>query len=143
MLTRHFSLEEFTSSTVAANKGIDNAPPPNVLQNLRLMAQRLETVRSLLVQPIVITSGYRSQRLNAAVGGAPTSAHLTGWAADFVAPKFGSPYRCATAIAKSGIKFDQLILEYGWVHISFDPRMRGQCLTKRSASAPYGLGLNP
>jgi hypothetical protein len=29
----------------------------------------------------------------------------------------------------SGIAFDQIILEGSWVHVSFDPRLRGQVLT--------------
>jgi putative chitinase len=57
------------------------------------------------------------------------------FACDFVCPAFGNPFTIATALdgaAKAGkLKFDQLINEHDWVHISFDPRMRGQCLTLR------------
>ena len=43
---------------------------------------------------------------------------------------FGTPYQVALALSKSGIEFDQLIHERNvWVHISFNPRMRGQLLT--------------
>jgi len=44
----------------------------------------LERARSIWGRPITIASGYRCPAHNAAVGGKPTSAHLTGEAADIV-----------------------------------------------------------
>ena len=44
------------------------------------------------------------------------------------------------AVAGSQLAFDQLIEEGTWVHISFDPRMRRQVLTKRPEGG-YALGL--
>lgn len=143
MLTPHFSLMELTVSEVAARRGIDNSPPPAVLRVLRETAQQMEKMRALLGYPIIVTSGYRSPALNQAVGGVNSSAHLTGHAVDFVCPKFGTPFDVATAVKASKIEFDQLILEYGWVHISFDPQMRGECLTRKSATSPYRVGLIP
>lgn len=132
-LSPHFTLEELTRSTKAREHGVDNTPPPEIVERLRVTAEKLERVRSLLGdQPIQITSGFRTQRVNDLVNGALHSDHLEGWSVDFRCPGFGSPYRVAKAIAASDLmaEVDQLIHEYGrWVHISFDPRRRGETLT--------------
>lgn len=129
-LSKNFALEEMTASEIAARRGIDNTPPPDVVEKLRRTATLLEEVRMLLGKPILITSGYRCPALNQAVGSKPTSAHLKGYAVDFFCPGFGTPLLVAKRILDSGIiKFDQLIHEHTWVHISFDPQMRQQPLT--------------
>lgn len=137
-LTAHFSLEELTRSSVATRKNIDNAPPENIIARLRTLAQGLEEVRGLLQlhnAPMLIDSGYRCEALNAAVGGSKTSAHVQGYAADFICPAYGSPLAIVKAIAASKLEFDQIIQEGTWVHISFDPRTRRQVLT-----AHFGAG---
>lgn len=142
-LSLHFSAEELTASESADRLGINNTPPISIVSTLIDTAQQMERVRDVLGQlPIHVNSGYRSVELNRAIGGVPTSAHCRGYAVDFVCPQYGTPLAVATSIASSGIRFDQLILEYGWVHISFDPQMRGQILTKKSAAAPYENGLH-
>jgi hypothetical protein len=128
-LTPHFNLDELTVSQTAARRGIDNDPPDAVVERLRKTCAGLEQVRALLGHPIFISSGYRSPELNAAIGGSDRSAHTQGWAADFICPAYGTPPDIVREIAGSGIKFDQLIEEFGrWVHISFDPRGRQQVL---------------
>lgn len=144
LLTTHFTLEELTASQYAARKDLDNTPPEGIIANLKTLAITLESVRTLLLDsPIVISSGYRSPMVNAGVGGAKDSAHISGYAADFICPQFSSNFDVAKTIASGGIRFDQLILEYGWVHISVAPTMRSMLLTKRSAESPYEDGLNP
>jgi len=128
-LTRHFSLEEFLFSQTAARRGIDNTPDEIAMIHLLTTAQSMEEVRALLGNPIKITSGYRSQALNSAIGGANTSAHMEGWAADFICPGFGRPIEIVREIAASPIRFDQCIQEGNWVHISFAPANRRQLLT--------------
>lgn len=129
-LSSHFTLEEFVVSQEAARRGIDNTPPPEVIRRLQRTAEGLEAVRIRLgAAPIIITSGYRSPDLNRAVGGASNSQHLTGDAADFICPRFGSAEVVAYAIVDSGIEYDQLIHEFNaWVHISFAKRPRHQAL---------------
>jgi zinc D-Ala-D-Ala carboxypeptidase len=137
-LTAHFALEELACTE---HREIDNAPPPEVVANLRGAAARMEEVRRLLGDRVIsVSSGFRCPELNREVGGSRTSAHLTGHAVDFNCYGFGDPLAVCRAIADSGAAFDQLIEEGSWVHISFDPRLRRQVLTKRPGGG-YGLGL--
>ena len=129
-LSEHFTLEELTFSATAQRKQIDNKPPAEVLENMKRLAAGLEEVRAVLGnKPMRINSGYRSPKLNRAVGGARLSAHMAGYAADFVCPDFGSPLKIVKALAATGIQFDKLIQEGTWVHISFAPEARRQLLT--------------
>ncbi len=132
-LSKHFALAEFVESQTAARKGIDNTPPSHIIDNLRMLATGLENVRILLGnRPIRISSGYRCPALNTAVGGARSSHHMQGFAADFTCPAYGRPMAICEAIAASSIRFDQLILEFdAWVHLSVAPSTRRQVLTVR------------
>jgi len=139
-LTAHFSLDEFTRSNVAASKGIDNTPPPDIVRRLWSTAGHMEMIRALLGHPINIQSGYRCEALNKAVGGVRNSAHQTGYAADFTCPNYGSPYRVAMELANSpSVSFDQLICEGTWVHISFDPKMRRELFTLQGGQYKKGI----
>jgi len=144
-ISEHFTLEELSFSEAAARLGLDNAPIPIVITNLALMAAAMEKIRTLLGDvPIVVRSGYRSVEVNQAVGGAVTSAHCYGLACDFVCPAFDTPMEVALAILKSDIEYDQLILEYGWVHVGLAQEgclSRREALTKRSKSAAYESGI--
>lgn len=141
-MSAHFSLAEMTVSARARREGIDNTPPPDIAARLKVVAAQMEEVRELLGgKPITITSGYRSPALNAATpGSAKASAHTLGWAVDFQCPAFGSPLEIAERLARSALSFDQLIHEHGvWVHLSFDPRRRGQLLTIDKLGTREGL----
>lgn len=118
----YFWLSEFLRSDLAVRRGLDNLPAAAELANIRaLLAPGMARVRSALDAPVLITSGYRSPAVNAAVGGSAASQHLQGLAADFICPAFGHPREIARYLMqRSGeIRFDQLIFEGGWVHISF------------------------
>lgn len=133
-LSPNFTLAEFTASQTAARRGIDNDPPLEVVAALKRTAQGLEAVRVRLGgAPIHVTSGYRSLELNRAIGSKDTSQHVKGEAADFIAPRFGTPSEVVAALRDSGIEYDQLILEFansgrGWVHVSFSDKPRHQAL---------------
>lgn len=121
LLSQHFTLEEFVRSDVAIRKGIYNSPPADVLENLRVLAAKLETVRAVLGRPVLVTSGYRSEELNTAIGGSKVSKHMTGFAVDFECPAFGTPQMVFDELRKYKdlLGYDQLILEFppdGWVH---------------------------
>lgn len=128
-LSQHFSLEEMIASQYAARHGIDNTPPLSIIECLKSTCGQLEGVRALFGHPLLISSGYRSPALNAALGGVPNSAHVEGHAADFICPDAGTPVELCGRIVASGIRYDQLIQEGTWVHISFAPTYRQQALT--------------
>lgn len=132
MISRNFAISEFVASHTATRLGIDNTPSASVVATLtNVLIPAMQQVRDLLGVPVIVKSGYRCPHLNAVVRGAPGSDHLTGNAADFVAPAFGDPLTvCRFLQGKMDeIKFDQLIYEVNWVHISFRVRRRAQVLT--------------
>lgn len=127
MLSAHFSLEELIASQ---HRTIDNTPTPEALDNLRLLVPTLEQIRDLL-GPLHISSGYRCEALNSAVGGRPTSQHMQGLAADFEPQRF-SLQESTRRILQQKVMFDQFIYEFGrWLHVSVAPvgrLVRGQAL---------------
>lgn len=139
-----FTLDEFIDSQTATRLNIDNTPTEKELDNLLALVSTMEQVRKLLGDnAIYISSGYRSSALNRAVGGSSTSAHSLGFAADFTCPKFGTAKEVALKIANSTIKFDQLIYEGTWVHLSIDPKFRREVLTATftTGKAVYSKGI--
>jgi len=124
-LSQHFSLEELTFSEYATRHHIDNRPDKVILDRLIITADKMEGVRTICGnRPVSVSSGYRAKMVNAAVGGASTSAHPLGYAVDFRV--FGlSLAETISLIKASKLQYDQLIKEFDrWVHISFDPRNR-------------------
>lgn len=143
-LTADFHLSEFLHSEKAVRLGLDNTPDAAVLGAIRnFLAPGMQQVRDLIGAPITISSGYRAPQVNAAVGGSRSSQHMQGLAADFTAPFFGTPLQIARAIVASHIKFDQLIQEGSWVHISFSANPRRDVLTAKFTNgvASYSHGL--
>ena len=90
-LTTNFSLNEF-------NKRNYNVPT-DVLRNLIELAKNLQVLRDEVKKPIKITSGYRPAELNAKVGGASQSRHITGQAADLKIEGY-TPKQVAAIIEK-------------------------------------------
>ena len=90
-LTTNFSLSEF-------NKRNYNVPT-DVLRNLIELAKNLQVLRDEVKKPIKITSGYRPAELNAKVGGAKSSKHIIGQAADFKIEGY-TPKQVAAIIEK-------------------------------------------
>ena len=123
-LSPHFTLAELIASNKAKQSGIDNTPPAEIIPRLIMVAEMLERIRSTVNVPVIVSSGYRSQRLNQAVGGVTSSDHTQGHAADIVAPKFGTATELARLLAPlvSVLGIGQLILEgikgKTWVHVS-------------------------
>ncbi len=133
-LTAHFRLSEFLVSNTAREQGIDNTPSPDIVENIRVAAHGMEKVRSLLGDKAIdISSGYRCQALNTAIGGSKTSDHMEGFSVDFRCDGFGEPYEIADRLRNQAdfmAHVDQLIFEKSrWVHVSFAPGRRGQVMT--------------
>lgn len=142
-LSPHFTLEEFTVSQEAERAGLVNEPGPAELANLQALALRLEQVRALLGNaPILISSGYRSRDVNRKVGGSPTSWHMAGLAADFIAPAFGSPLTICARIASSPIEYEELGFEFSWVHFAITTARPGRREVWTKGRAGYWPGLN-
>ena len=144
-LSEHFTLAEMTRSTTAVRKGIPNNPPADVVKALTsLCVNVLEPVRVHYGKPVRVTSGYRSPRLNVAIGGSASSRHCFGEAADFTVPGESNLAVCQWILRN--LKYDQLIYEFGeggWIHCGYSPRMRGQELSavKRGGKTVYLPGL--
>ena len=125
-VTMHFTIEELYASATAKAKGIDNKPGVQQMINLvYLTAYVLEPLRVAMKEPIKISSGYRSQALNRAVGGVSNSQHMTGQAADLCIDGDIQKGRRWFNYIKDHLPFDQLIWEHNpktgswWVHVSF------------------------
>lgn len=79
-VTAHFWSEEWDCKDGTAY------PAEWIETRLRPLCEALEVVREKLGgHPLTITSGYRTEYWNNAVGGQPASRHLFGDAADFIA----------------------------------------------------------
>ena len=113
----NFTLAELTVTDHRGFLDEQSNPPPMVKANLlRLAVDLLEPFRAL-VGPLRVNSGWRCQGLNAAIGGAFTSYHLEGLAADLF-PTVLSLREAFEKLSASELPFDQAILEYGrWIHV--------------------------
>ncbi len=146
-LSPHFKLSELIHSDKAIELGIDNTPPEDVIERLKIVCCRiLEPVRDHFHIPFRPNSGYRCAELNQAIRGSKSSQHMTGQAVDFEIPGV-SNYDLANWISMNLI-YDQLILENyesgmpssGWVHCSIvSGKNRMQCLTIKGYLKREGL----
>ena len=140
-ISKHLQLSELIRSESAKRLGISNMPTKEHIKNLKLLAVNIfEPIRDHFKVPIRISSGYRSEILNKAVGGSKTSQHSLGQAIDIDMD--------GTTIKNSDIfefiktlPFDQLINEFNfaWVHVSYSPKHRKQILhaTKLNGKTIY------
>lgn len=123
-----FSYSEFFKSDVAEKHQVKNIPDDaqlsQVLENIRaLVLNVLDPLRAMIARPVIITSGYRSRRVNELVGGSETSQHLLGKAADihvqgFTPRQMDMVYRTIQMY----YDFDQLIFypSRNIIHISWN-----------------------
>ena len=133
-LTEHFTLGEMCKTSARTPDG--NIPSRVHIENLKRLCGWLERLRDEWNKrygegddPIVINSGYRSPQVNAAVGGAKGSNHLTGCAADIRVLGVEQLVRYATILLdisdESREDFDELILEHKgsrlWLHFAVRP----------------------
>lgn len=111
---KHFTIEELS----VTNTGIENIPNEEQVSNLTTLVDNiLDPLRDLLNAPITVNSGFRCDAVNDAVGGAKTSQHLEGKAADIEC--FDN--KILFNLIKDNFTYDQVINEYNykWVHVSF------------------------
>lgn len=120
----YFTLQEFIKSTTATRLKIDNTPSAEILRNLEYGIQMvLDPLRRIHQKPIVITSGYRCEKLNKAVGGVANSWHTKGNAAD-IHIKDENEAREIFDILKTLPSVDTVLFEHSrqsqWIHVQWD-----------------------
>lgn len=125
---KYFDLEEFLTSSTARQKNIENLPSWEVVENLRNLSQFLDWMREDWGSGINVSSGYRCEKLNKAVGGVATSCHRLGYAAD-LQPANGDMEGFKKFIVEwlKDKLFDECIIEKSgkteWIHIQqFSPK---------------------
>ena len=136
---KFFSVRELTASSTARKYGIDNTPQDaEIIEHIEELIEFVDGVRAAWGGPLIVTSGYRCPQLNEKVGGAKTSAHLTGYALDIV-PANNQKDKFFLFF-KDYLKdkdFDELIFEKNssgaiWIHIaikSIDGKQRKKIKT--------------
>ena len=142
-LSEHFSLAELTKT----KQHIENVPSEAQVENLKRVCRWLERLRKRWNDkygdgddPIIINSGFRSAEVNKAVGGVPTSNHLTGCAVDIRCIGMEQALRYAAILLDisdmSREDFDELLIEQKgrviWIHFAVRPSgNRRRCNFKR------------
>lgn len=131
-ISMHFTLDELCASQTAKARGIQNKPgTAEIICLVYLTAYVLEPLREAMNEPICISSGYRCERLNRAVGGVANSQHTKGQAADLCIDGDMKKGRKWFDYIKTHLQFDQLIWEHDksgtyWIHVSFVPPAYGR-----------------
>ena len=146
-VSEFFTLDEILSSETADRQGLDNTPTIEVAITAALVALRMDEVRRILGTPIIPSSWVRTPEVNKAVGSKnDRSQHIRGEAVDFKSSTFGTPTDIVKVLQanKDKLQFDQLILEYSWVHISWainPPRKPRKEVLTLLASGAYASGI--
>lgn len=128
---KYFTITELCKSNTAVQKGIDNTPNQQIIDNLKqLVLNILDPLREAYGKPIIVNSGYRSVELNRAINGAKSSQHLKGQAADITGESKENNKKLFELIQSLQLPYDQLIDEqnFSWIHVSFSDNPRKQIL---------------
>ena len=129
---KYFSIQELCRSNTAVRLGIDNSPSELMRTNLEALVEHvLDPLRAKWGAPIIVTSGYRCPALNKAVGGASSSQHTLGEAADIrtLSDSRADNKRLLDLLLRLKLPLDQVINEYpdsqgrpDWIHVSYTTR---------------------
>jgi zinc D-Ala-D-Ala carboxypeptidase len=129
---KHFTIQELTKTVHGKNE-----PNQEQIKNLVLLIEKvLDPARDELGAPIVITSGFRSAKVNKAVRGAANSQHCKGQAADITCYNNRALFRII-----QDMEFDQLIYEFGdddqpsWIHVSYSSTLNRNHVLRAKKSA--------
>ena len=82
-LTENFTFNELTSTSHNELLEANRESAKAFMKQLKYVAGTLEEIRAVLGVPLRVTSGFRNNALNKAVGGSATSGHTKGLCADF------------------------------------------------------------
>lgn len=117
-IPKYFKLPEL----LVTNSDLDNSPSWEAIINLSTLCEHvLDPIRIAFKRPIHVNSGFRSIKVNEAIGGAKNSQHCNGEAVDITAGDKKINKELFDLILSSGIGFDQCIDEknYQWIHIAY------------------------
>lgn len=116
-ISKNFSYREFEESETAKAQDITNVISSFEIRDAirELTNTVLQPLRDAWGLPLHVNSGYRCPKLNAAVGGAATSQHTKGEAADI---KAEHPVKLAQLAHDLGLPYDQMIIYPTFVHFS-------------------------
>lgn len=124
-ITKNFTYDELTGSTVAKRLGLDNTPSEVEKKRIVMLANEvLQPIRDAWKSAIIVNSAYRSEEVNKAVGGVKNSQHRKGEAADITVGSKERNKKLFNFIQKlinnGTIEVGQLIDEYhySWIHVS-------------------------
>lgn len=119
-LSKNFNLDEFTR--ISTN--LKNVPSNQSIINLtHLCLKVLQPLRDYLNDVVNVSSGFRSEAVNSAVGGVSNSQHRVGQAADIVCDSMSLAY----LFIKNELEYDQLIVYLNnsdkiiFIHVSYNP----------------------
>ena len=121
-LSKNFTLNEFIKSETAEKLNISNTPTNEQIETMIYICQKLlEPLREHFNKPIIVTSGFRSKRLNEAVSGSKRSHHRyidQYGAVDFVIKDITTD-QTIRAIKEMNLEYEQCIDEFErWIHIA-------------------------
>lgn len=124
---KYFTIDELSRSVEAAHLKIRNIPGTTEQARLKTLVENvLDPAREKFGKPIKVNSGYRSYKLNKQIGGAITSQHLRGEAADITAGSKDENRKLFEILRT--LDFDQLINEhdFAWVHVSYKDKAKNR-----------------
>ena len=138
-LSKNLSLSEVTYSQTALRRDIDNTPTEEHIENLKYIAEKVfQPIREYFEVPIYVSSGYRGEELNTAIGGSKTSFHRFGMALDLDQDGRNKGVSNCDVFyyIKDNLPFTELIWEFGddnnpnWVHVAIAPGREEEKKTK-------------
>lgn len=139
-ISKNFYLDEFTASETATRMARELQLNANMIEAhnvVRLVRDILQPVRDHTGLPYIVTSGYRPEWLNTAIGGSTSSQHMAGEAADGKVIGMSTLDLCKL-IVDMNLPFNQVINEFDrWVHVSVAPLLQ---TPKREVLTAYKVG---
>jgi zinc D-Ala-D-Ala carboxypeptidase len=137
IISKYVTLQEAIKSQTATRLGIDNHPSDAEITSMKHVAKNVfDRVRDHIDKPLGVSSFFRCEALNKAIGGSNTSQHCKGEAIDIDCDIYGYSTNLEVFnFIKDHLQFDQLIAEYpikgqpSWVHVSLKKKgNRGEVL---------------
>lgn len=117
-------------------------PPQNVIRNFTRHAQTFWAPMRARIGATLVSSGYRCEGLNHAVGGAANSRHVLGLATDNVPLRMDLVEAFQLIAWDESIIFDVLIFERGsWIH--GQSTLTASATPRRLLLMDFGQGAEP